>query len=137
MAYSLKTLMELFIIHAQGMCPKIVIWLMERQDSLRSRGVTPIASLVGDVLEKREHKVELVQRPSPCPRASWCTTTEKRKPRQIGTTGRYSLNKSSLLSLEFSDLANSSQGLAKLQHKLQQMMQREDTKVKNGCTGTE
>jgi len=67
-AYSSKTPMEVFIIYAQGMRPKVVIWLMARQDSLRSMGVIAATSPVGDVSEKREHKAELVRRPLSCPR---------------------------------------------------------------------
>lgn len=57
---NLKTPMEWFIIYAQGMHPKVVIYPMVRQESLRSMGVIATTSLVGDVLEKREPKAEWV-----------------------------------------------------------------------------
>lgn len=75
-------------------------------------------SLVQDILEKREYKVELVWMSTPRPGVGRCTTTEQRKDRQIATTGRYVVNKSSLMSLEDWDLTDNSQGLEKLQHNL-------------------
>jgi len=59
-AYTSETPMKLFISFAQGMHPTVVIWPMEKQDSLRSMVLTVVgvpqatASLVGDVPEKRE-----------------------------------------------------------------------------------
>jgi len=51
------------------------------------------------------------------------------------TTGSSAVNKSSLMYLEDWDLVDSSQGLVKSQHKLQQTVRREDTKVGCGCGG--
>jgi len=62
--------MELFIISAQGMGLKVLIWLIEQQDFLSSMGVKAVGipqaatSLVGDVPEKREYEVELVWKSS-------------------------------------------------------------------------
>lgn len=70
-AYTSEIEMELFIISVQGMCLKVVIWLMERQDSLRNMGMTTAGiphiatSPAGDVLENREREEKLVRRPSP------------------------------------------------------------------------
>jgi len=94
------------------------------------------ASRVGDVPKKREHEVELVWMSTPRPKARRCTTTKQRKDRQTVTTVRYVVNKSSLMSLKDWDLANNSQGLAKLQHKMWQTVRREDTMVGSGCGGS-
>ncbi len=58
--------MELFIISAQGISPRVVIWLWKQRDSLRSMVLTAVGipqtttSTVGDVPEKRRHKSEWV-----------------------------------------------------------------------------
>lgn len=127
--------MEMFIIYAQGMHPKVVIWTIERQDSLRSMWLTAagisqaVASPVGDVPEEKEREAELVRRPSPCPMAIQCTTTKQRKDEQMATTSSYVVNKLSLMSLEDWEIVNNSQGLAKLQHNLQRTMRRVGMKV--------
>ena len=60
--YMLVVDMELFIIFAQGVSPRVVIWLRERQDFLGSMVLTAtgipwsVASIVGDVLEKGRHE---------------------------------------------------------------------------------
>ena len=93
-------------------------------------------STVGDVLENGRHEAELVEMPSPRLGAHQRTTLEKEKDGQTETMGRYAVNKSSLKSLEDWDLVDSSQGLAKLQHKLRQTVRREDTTVRSGYSGT-
>lgn len=73
---------------------------------------------------------------SPCLGVGRRTTTKKRKNGKTETTGRNSINTSSLRYLEDWDFLDSSKGLAKLQHKLQQTVQRADTKVGSDCGGT-
>ena len=46
------------------------------------------------------------------------------------------VNKASLIHLEYFDLTDSSNCIAKLQHKLQQTVHIEDMKLENGCDGT-
>lgn len=58
--------MDPFIISTQGVSPRVVIWPMEKQDSLRNMVLIAMgipqsaASTIRDVLEKGRHEVELV-----------------------------------------------------------------------------
>ena len=49
--------------------------------------------------------------------------------------GGIAVNKSCLVYIKDWDLADSNNGLAKLQHKLQQKVHTKDTKLENGCVG--
>ena len=75
--------MELFIISTQGVSSRVVIWPMEKQDSLTSMVLTAACvpqkttSTVGNVPEKGRHDAELVQMSSPRPGAGRRTTTER------------------------------------------------------------
>ena len=104
--YMLVINMELFIISAQAVSLRVVIWPMEKQDSLMSIVLTAagvsqkITSTVGNVLNKGRHEAELVWMSSPHLGAGRRTTTERRKDGQAETTGRNEVNKSSLKDLE-------------------------------------
>jgi len=122
--YMLIIDMELFIIFAQGIIPRVVIWSLMQQHSLRSRVLITAglpqtaASTVEEVPGKRRHEAELVQMPSPLLRVGYQTITIQRKDGKMETTGRDKVNKSSLTDLEDWDLVDSSNDLSKLQHKL-------------------
>ena len=77
-------------------------------------------SIVGDVLEICRHEEELVQMPWPHPWVGRHTINDKGKAVNKKTNFGIAVNKSSLMYLEEWDLADISNGLAKLQHKLQQ-----------------
>lgn len=103
---------------------------------LTAAGVPQLATpAVGDVPKKGRHKVEVVRMPSPRPWAGWQTTKIQRKNGKTETTGKNEATKGSLKDSKEWDLTDSSNGLVKLQHKLQQTMRREDTKVGSGHGG--
>lgn len=91
---------------------------------------------IGDVLETGGHKEELVRRPSLHSRMNRANTTERRKDGQTKTMDRHKIPKSLLKDIEDWGLVDSNIGLAKLQHKLQQIVRREDMKVEIGCSYT-
>jgi len=72
----------------------------------------------------------------PHPWAGRRTIKDKGKVVNTETNGGIVANKSSLVYLEDWNLTDNSSGLAKLQHKLQQIVQREDTNLEIGCIGT-
>jgi len=120
--------MELFIISARGVSPRAMIWTMEKKEFLTSMMLIAAgirkktASTVRNVLAKGRHEAELVWMSLPRPGAGRRTTTERQKDGQMETIGRNEVNKSSMKDLEDWDIVDNSTGLAKLQHKLQQIM---------------
>lgn len=116
--------MELVGISAQGISPRVVIWLMEQKDYLRSMvlivaGIPqPAASIVGGVLEKGRHEVELVWMSSPRPRTGQQTIAIQQKNGKMKTMGGNEVTKASLKDLKEWNLTDSNNSLAKLQHKL-------------------
>lgn len=68
-----STDMELFMIYAQGVSPRVVIWPMEMQEFLVSMVSTITGTMhisaprVRDVLEILRHKAKLVRMPLPNP----------------------------------------------------------------------
>ena len=95
-----------------------------------------LASMVGDVTETCRHEEELVQMPRPHPWAGQRTIKDKGKVVNTETNAGIAVNKSSLIYLEDWDLVDNNNGLAKLQHKLQQTVRREDRRLEIGCVGT-
>jgi len=102
-----------------------VIWSIEMQCFLKSTVLTVVgttqssASMVMDVPEIGRHDAELVQMPLPHPWAGQRTIKDEEKAINTETGGAIVLNKLSLMQLTDWNLTYSSNGLAKLQHKMQ------------------
>ena len=74
--------------------------------------------------------------PLPHPWVGRRTIKDKGKVVNTKKNGGIVVKKSSLMHLEDWDLADSNNGLAKLQHKLRQTVRIEDTQLENPCVGT-
>ena len=79
---------------------------------------------------------KLFQMLLPNPWSGRRTIKDKGKTVNIETNDGSVVSNSSLMHLEDWDLTNGNNGLAKLQHKLQQTVRIEDTKLEIGCVGT-
>ena len=92
--------------------------------------------MVGDVPKIVRHEAELVRMPLPNPWASQRTIKDKEESSNMETNGGIAVHKSSLMHPEAWDLSDSSHDLENFQHKLQQIMRKEDMKLEIGYVGT-